>query len=38
VAAGEPRQIIIIGGSEHRLRRDQAAVESLIAWLKATLN
>jgi fermentation-respiration switch protein FrsA (DUF1100 family) len=37
-AAGEPRQIIIIEGSEHRLRRNQLAVDSLIYWLKANLN
>ena len=37
-AAGEPRQIIIIEGNEHRLRRNQAAMESLIGWLKANLN
>jgi len=37
-AAGEPRQIIIIEGSEHRLRRNQTAVGSLIHWLKANLN
>ncbi len=37
-AAGEPRQIIIIEGSEHRLRRNELAVDSLIYWLKANLN
>ena len=37
-AAGEPRQIIIIDGSEHRLRRNAMAVKSLITWLKACLN
>ncbi len=37
-AAGEPRQIIVIEGSEHRLRRNQTAVGSLIHWLKANLN
>lgn len=37
-AATEPRQLIIIEGSEHRLRRNELAVESLISWLKANLN
>jgi uncharacterized protein len=37
-AAGEPRQLIAIEGSEHRLRRSKIAVDSLIAWLKTHLN
>jgi fermentation-respiration switch protein FrsA (DUF1100 family) len=37
-AASEPRQLIIIEGSEHRLRRNELAVDSLISWLKAKLN
>jgi uncharacterized protein len=37
-AAGEPRQLIVIEGSEHRLRRSEMAVDSLIYWLKANLN
>ncbi len=37
-AAGEPRQLIVVEGSEHRLRRSEAAVDSLIHWLKAHLN
>ena len=36
--AGEPKQIIIINGSEHRLRRNEIAVNTLINWLKANLN
>jgi dipeptidyl aminopeptidase/acylaminoacyl peptidase len=37
-AAGEPRQIIVLEGSEHRLRRNELAVDSLVNWLKAHLN
>ena len=33
-AAGEPRQIIIIEGNEHRLRRNKTVVDDLIKWLK----
>jgi uncharacterized protein len=36
-AAGEPRQLIVIEDSEHRLRRSEMAVDSLITWLKAHL-
>ena len=34
-AAGEPKQIIIVEGTEHRLRRDELAVDTIISWLKA---
>lgn len=37
-AAAEPRQLIVIEGDEHRLRRSELAVDSLIHWLKAKLN
>ena len=37
-AAGEPRQMIVIEGDEHRLRRNEMAVDTLIGWLKARLN
>lgn len=33
--AGEPKQIIVIEGSEHRLRRNKMAVDTIIGWLKA---
>lgn len=36
--AGEPKQIIILEGNEHRLRRNEIAVITLINWLKARLN
>jgi dipeptidyl aminopeptidase/acylaminoacyl peptidase len=36
--AGEPRQIVIIEGAEHKLRRNEIAVETVINWLKAKLN
>jgi uncharacterized protein len=35
--AGEPRQIILIEGDEHRLRRNELAVNTLISWLKTHL-
>jgi uncharacterized protein len=35
--AGEPRQIIIIGGNEHRLRRNALAVDTIVKWLKTQL-
>lgn len=35
--AGEPKQLIIIEGAEHRLRRHESAVDTLINWLKANL-
>jgi dipeptidyl aminopeptidase/acylaminoacyl peptidase len=37
-AAGEPRQMIVIEGSEHRLRRNELVVDTLVSWLKAHLN
>jgi uncharacterized protein len=37
-SAREPRKIIIIEGSEHRLRRNITAVDALIQWLKANFN
>ena len=33
--AGEPRQLIIIRGSEHRLRRHEMAMAAVISWLKS---
>ncbi len=36
--AGEPKQIIILEGTEHRLRRNEMAVETIIYWLKAHLS
>ncbi|MFC1992624.1 alpha/beta hydrolase [Chloroflexota bacterium] len=33
--AGDPRQIIIIDGAEHRLRQDEKAVACVIDWLKS---
>ncbi len=35
--AGEPKQIVIIEGTEHRLRRNELAVDTIIKWLKAQL-
>jgi fermentation-respiration switch protein FrsA (DUF1100 family) len=35
--AGEPKQIIILEGTEHRLRRNELAVDTLISWLKVHL-
>jgi dipeptidyl aminopeptidase/acylaminoacyl peptidase len=35
--AGDPKQLVIIEGSEHRLRRDENAVKILIQWLKDQL-
>jgi dipeptidyl aminopeptidase/acylaminoacyl peptidase len=32
--AGHPKQILIIEGAEHRLRRNETAVKAIIAWLK----
>jgi uncharacterized protein len=36
--AGEPKQIIILEGSEHRLRRNEKAVEAIISWLKKQMS
>lgn len=35
--AGEPKQIVIIDGAEHKLRRNEMAVDTLINWIKARL-
>jgi uncharacterized protein len=35
--AGEPKQLIILDGDEHRLRRSELAVATLINWLKIHL-
>jgi dipeptidyl aminopeptidase/acylaminoacyl peptidase len=35
--AGEPKQIIILGGDEHRLRRNEMAVTTIISWLQTHL-
>ncbi|MFC1870623.1 alpha/beta hydrolase [Chloroflexota bacterium] len=35
--AGEPREIIIVEGAEHRLRQDDRAMEAVINWLKSRL-
>ena len=32
--AGDPKRIIILEGSEHRLRRSQAVVQEIIKWVK----
>jgi dipeptidyl aminopeptidase/acylaminoacyl peptidase len=34
--AGEPKQIRILAGDEHRLRKHEEAVKILIGWLKET--
>jgi fermentation-respiration switch protein FrsA (DUF1100 family) len=36
--SGEPKQIIIIEGSEHRLRRNEMAMDKVINWLKTHLS
>lgn len=33
--AGEPKQIIIVSGAEHRLRQDDRAITVVIDWLKS---
>lgn len=33
--AGEPKQLIIIDGAEHRLRRNDRAMTAVIDWLKS---
>jgi uncharacterized protein len=33
-AAGEPKKMVILEGSEHRLRKNEKAVETVITWLK----
>jgi uncharacterized protein len=35
--AGEPKQIIIIEGDEHRLRRNELAVTTIMSWLQTHL-
>ncbi len=35
--AGEPKKKVILEGSEHRLRRNEKAVETIISWLKKQL-
>jgi uncharacterized protein len=35
--AGEPKQLVIIDGDEHRLRHDETAVNTIIKWLKKQL-
>jgi fermentation-respiration switch protein FrsA (DUF1100 family) len=35
--AGEPKKIVIIEGSEHRLRRNEEAVNILLQWLEEQL-
>lgn len=32
--AGEPKKLVILKGAGHRLRQDEAAVETIIAWLR----
>ncbi len=34
-AAGEPKNLVLIEGAGHRLRREERAVRALIEWLKA---
>lgn len=33
-AAGDPKELVILDGGEHRLRHDPRAVETLLAWLE----
>ena len=33
-AAGEPRQLVILEGAGHRLRREERAVSAVLDWLK----
>jgi uncharacterized protein len=35
--AGEPKQLIIIRGAEHKLRRNEMVIDTLINWLKTRL-
>jgi fermentation-respiration switch protein FrsA (DUF1100 family) len=35
--AGEPKQIIILQGEQHQLRKNELAVDTMIGWLKARL-
>ena len=34
-SAGEPKQIIIVDGTEHRLRQNNRAMAIVIDWLKS---
>lgn len=34
-AAGEPKELLLLPGGEHRLRRDPRAVETLLEWLES---
>lgn len=34
-AAGEPKQLMLIEGAGHRLRRDERAVTAVLEWLKS---
>jgi len=36
--AGEPKKLVIIEGTEHRLRRNETAVATIIQWLKEDSN
>lgn len=33
--AGEPKELVIVDGAEHRLRRDESAMATVIGWLKS---
>lgn len=35
--AGEPKQLVIIDGAGHRLRRDESAMAAVTAWFEAQL-
>jgi alpha/beta superfamily hydrolase len=35
-AAGEPKQLVLIEGAGHRLRREERAVRAVLEWLKLT--
>jgi len=33
-AAGDPKEIVVLAGGEHRLRRDPRVVDTLLGWLE----
>lgn len=33
-AAGDPKQLVILDGGEHRLRHDPRSIETLLGWLR----
>ena len=36
-AAGEPKELVVLQGAGHRLRRDRRAFDKALGWLKATM-